>query len=119
MIPFNKVVEIEDFDDPGLASVMREVCAHKVPHLPGGYPKGAEHRKDWEVATDHRALDHVGARGPEAIVLEGAAGAAAEAGGAAGGGALPVRHEEARRTGHGRAGAALSRRHVRRDLLLG
>jgi len=60
-VPFNKVVEIEDFDDPGLASVMREVCAHKVPHLPAGYPKGAEHRKDWEVAMAVRALDHFGA----------------------------------------------------------
>src|SRR3989441_920471 len=39
---------------------MREVCAHKVPHLPAGYPKGAEHRKDWEVAMAVRALDHFG-----------------------------------------------------------
>ncbi|HEX9317007.1 MAG TPA: class I SAM-dependent methyltransferase, partial [Actinomycetota bacterium] len=73
-VPFNKVVEIEDFDDPGLASVMREVCAHKVPHLPAGYPKGAEHRKDWEVAMAVRALDHFGALGPESIVLGVAAG---------------------------------------------
>ena len=73
-VPFNKVVEIEDFDDPGLASVMREVCAHKVPHLPAGYPKGAEHRKDWEVAMAVRALDHFGALGPESTVLGVAAG---------------------------------------------
>lgn len=74
MVPFNKVVEIEDFDDSGLASVMREVCAHKVPHLPAGYPKGAEHRKDWEVAMAVRALDHFGALGPESVVLGVAAG---------------------------------------------
>ncbi len=53
---------------------MREVCAHKVPHLPAGYPKGAEHRKDWEVAMAVRALDHFGALGPESIVLGVAAG---------------------------------------------
>src|SRR3979411_534307 len=74
MVPFNKVVEIEDFDDPGLASVMREVCAHKIPHLPAGYPKGAEHRKDWEVAMAVPPRAHFGARGSQATVLGGAAG---------------------------------------------
>jgi FkbM family methyltransferase len=68
-IPFNKLCELEDFADPELAATIREVCAYKIPHLGEGYPKGSEHRKDWEVGMAVRALDRFGALGPDARVL--------------------------------------------------
>lgn len=70
---FNKLCDIEDFDDPELVAVMRDVCAYKEEALPG-YPKGAEHRKDWEVAMAVRALRDLGVLSPDAVVLGVAAG---------------------------------------------
>nr|MDQ6928749.1 class I SAM-dependent methyltransferase [Actinomycetota bacterium] len=70
---FNKVIGIEDFGDPELAEIMRDVCAYKLNDLPG-FPKGTEHRKDWEVAMAIRALRHFDALRPDSLVLGVAAG---------------------------------------------
>ena len=70
---FNKLCDIEDFNDPELVAVIRDVCAYKEVALPG-YPKGAEHRKDWEVAMAVRALRDLGVLRPDAVVLGVAAG---------------------------------------------
>jgi FkbM family methyltransferase len=66
---FNKACEIEDFSDPELAEVMRDVCRHKRDIFGATYPKGAEIRKDWEVAMAVRALRHHGALRPGARIL--------------------------------------------------
>ncbi|MFN2607039.1 MAG: methyltransferase domain-containing protein [Acidimicrobiales bacterium] len=70
---FNKACTLEDFEDPGLVAVMREVCAYKDPGLPG-FPKGSEHRKDWEVAMAVRTFRELGALRPDATLLGVAAG---------------------------------------------
>ena len=71
---FNKLCELEDFADPELAEVIREVCAQKAAYFPAGYPVGYEARKDWEVAMSVRALRHFGALGPDSVILGVAAG---------------------------------------------
>ena len=71
---FNKVCELEDFSDPDLVSVMRDVCAHKVAALSSDFPTGYEARKDWEVAMSVRALRHFGVLRRDAVVLGVAAG---------------------------------------------
>ncbi len=73
-VNFNKVCELEDFADPELVEVMRDVCAHKAAHFPESYPAGYEARKDWEVAMSVRALRHFGALGPDSVILGVAAG---------------------------------------------
>jgi len=66
---FNKVCELEDFSDPELVAVIRDVCAHKVSNLGNEFPTGAEARKDWEVAMAVRSLRHFGALSRDAVVL--------------------------------------------------
>lgn len=68
-LPFNKVCEIEDFSSPDLVPVMREVCAYKMARLSDDFPKGVEHRKDWEVAMAVRSLQEFGALHPQARIL--------------------------------------------------
>lgn len=73
-LPFNRICDITDFSDPELMAVMRDVAGYKMPHLVPGYPKGSEHRKDWEVAMAVRALERFGALRPDATILGVAAG---------------------------------------------
>lgn len=73
-LPFNKLCEFEDFSDPELLSVIRDVCGYKAAHLSPEFPTGAEHRKDWEVAMAVRTLDRFGAIRPDATILGVAAG---------------------------------------------
>lgn len=73
-LPFNKVCEVGDFANPELAPVVREVCEFKAKRFGPDFPRGAEHRKDWEVAMAVRALRHFGALRPDATVLGVAAG---------------------------------------------
>lgn len=68
-VNLNKVCEIEDFADPELVSVMSDVFAYKLPHMPPGYPRGSEYRKDWEIAMAVRALRDGGALRPDAQIL--------------------------------------------------
>jgi FkbM family methyltransferase len=70
---YNKLCDLEDFTDDELVSVMREVCAYKEVGLPG-FPKDAEHRKDWEVAMAVRAFRDLGVLRPDSVVLGVAAG---------------------------------------------
>jgi SAM-dependent methyltransferase len=72
---FNKACELEDFSDPELRAVIEEVCGYKRDAFPPGFPSGAEHRKDWEVAMAVRSLREFGAVRPDAVVLGVAAGA--------------------------------------------
>ena len=73
-LPFSKLCNIEDFASPDLAPVIRDVCSYKLSNFGAEFPRGAEHRKDWEVAMAVRALDRFGALRPDATVLGVAAG---------------------------------------------
>ena len=69
MVGFNKLCELEDFSDPDLAPYIREVVAYKAPHFAKDFPRGAEHRKDWEVAMAVRSFDRYGALTPDSVLL--------------------------------------------------
>jgi FkbM family methyltransferase len=71
---FNKACEIEDFDDPDFAALMRDVLEYKVRRFGADFPRGVEHNKDWEVTMAVRALQHFGALRPDARLLGVAAG---------------------------------------------
>lgn len=73
-LPYTKVCELEDFAHPQLVGLMREVCAHKRAVFGPTYPRGREHRKDWEVAMALRALADHGAVRSDARILGVAAG---------------------------------------------
>jgi hypothetical protein len=66
-LSYCKLCELEDFRDPDLRSLMRDM-AGVGPERPN-YPDGEEHRKPWEVAMSARALRDFGAlrdgAGPE------------------------------------------------------
>lgn len=66
---FNKVCELEDFSDPELIEVMRDVFKHEIRHFTPDFPKGAEYRKYWEIAMSVRALRHFNALRPDASIL--------------------------------------------------
>jgi len=68
-LAFNKLCEIEDFEDPELAGVMRDVFPYKITHERPDYPLGSAHRKDWEIAMAVRTLAQFGALKPEAKLL--------------------------------------------------
>lgn len=73
-LPFNKLCEIEDFSHPDLLPVLLDVCQHKLPHYAADFPRGYEHRKDWEVAMAARSLRACGALHDDAVILGVAAG---------------------------------------------
>ena len=73
-LPFSKLCEIGDFAHPDLAPVIRDVCSHKLADFSPDFPRGAEHRKDWEVAMAARALRHFGALRLDSTILGVAAG---------------------------------------------
>ncbi|HEX3269758.1 MAG TPA: class I SAM-dependent methyltransferase [Ktedonobacterales bacterium] len=60
-LPHNKVIEYEDFADPELVALMRDIFRHEIQHFTPEFPKGAEYRKYWEVAMSVRALRQFGA----------------------------------------------------------
>jgi SAM-dependent methyltransferase len=62
-----KLCELEDFQDPELREVIREVVSN-ARHDPN-YPTGREHRKVWEIAMTARALRDLGVLGGEAEIL--------------------------------------------------
>ncbi|HUQ63917.1 MAG TPA: FkbM family methyltransferase [Acidimicrobiales bacterium] len=74
-LSFNKVCEIEDFSQPELVATIRDVCSYKLQKFPADFPKGTEHRKDWEIAMAVRTLRDFGALHSEATILGVAAGA--------------------------------------------
>jgi SAM-dependent methyltransferase len=68
-LPHNKVIEYEDFADPELAAVIRDVFRHEIKHFTPEFPKGAEYRKYWEIAMSVRALRQFGALRQDADIL--------------------------------------------------
>jgi SAM-dependent methyltransferase len=73
---FNKACGLEDFTDPELVAVLRDVFVPEVERS-AGYPAGAERRKHWEVAMSVRALREFGALRPDAELLGVGAGSEA------------------------------------------
>lgn len=65
----NKVCEIEDFRDPELAALIRDVFPHVAAVSGASFPAGSEDRKHWEIAMSVRALRRHGALRPDATVL--------------------------------------------------
>jgi glycosyltransferase involved in cell wall biosynthesis len=65
----NKVCGIEDFRDPELAALIRDVFPHVAAIGGASFPVGSEDRKHWEIAMSVRALRRHGALRPEATVL--------------------------------------------------
>jgi SAM-dependent methyltransferase len=62
-----KLCEIEDFRDPDLRSVIRDMAG--VGPERSDYPDGEEHRKPWEVGMTARALRDFGALREDAEIL--------------------------------------------------
>lgn len=75
-VAYNKACELEDFGDPGLVAVLRDIYGYEVERS-AGYPAGAERRKHWEVAMSVRALRDFGALRPDAEILGVGAGSEA------------------------------------------
>jgi SAM-dependent methyltransferase len=63
-----KLCEAEDFENPELLGVMRDVYSAEVERH-ADYPKGREERKLWEVAMTARAFRDLGVLGPESRIL--------------------------------------------------
>ncbi len=68
-LPHNKVSEYEDFSDPELVALMRDIFRHEIKHFTPEFPKGAEYRKYWEIAMSVRALRQFGALRQDAKLL--------------------------------------------------
>ncbi len=64
-----KVCELEDFQDPELRDMIRDVFEPDREHFGKEFPKGREYRKYWEVAMTARAFRDLGVLGEEARVL--------------------------------------------------
>jgi SAM-dependent methyltransferase len=67
-LPYNKACGLEDFADPDLVPVLRDVYRPEAERS-ASYPAGAERRKHWEVAMSVRALRDFGALRPDAEIL--------------------------------------------------
>jgi SAM-dependent methyltransferase len=70
----NRLCNWEDFSDPDLLAVLRDVYAFEHRRHGPAYPAGREYRKHWEVAMAARALRDLGAVHPRARILGVAAG---------------------------------------------
>jgi SAM-dependent methyltransferase len=68
-LPLNKACNVEDFTDPELVGVVREVFPHDVARFGAEFPRGREYRKHWEVAMAVRALRAAGTLRRDADVL--------------------------------------------------
>lgn len=64
----NRLLNLEDFAEPTVRNVIREVFEHEVARSPE-FPTGREHRKHWEAAMAVVALREGGALRPDAQVL--------------------------------------------------
>ncbi len=65
----NKVCAIEDFRDPELAALIRDIFPHEAAVRGADFPAGTEDRKHWEIAMSVRALRRYGALRPDATLL--------------------------------------------------
>ena len=64
----NRVVKLEDFEEPVVRDAIREIFAREAAMAPE-FPTGQEHRKQWEVAMAVLALRDGGVLRPDAEVL--------------------------------------------------
>ncbi|SCY01094.1 class I SAM-dependent methyltransferase [Microvirga guangxiensis] len=60
MIPYNKVCSLEDFDDPAISDLIREIFFYEIGAFPQGYPNGVADSKQWEIAMSVRTLRDTG-----------------------------------------------------------
>lgn len=68
-LAYSKVCELEDFSDPALVDLIREVCLVERTLFGEGFPAGHEFRKNWEVTMTIRALRDHGCLRPDAEIL--------------------------------------------------
>ena len=68
-LPYCKVCELEDFAHPELVDVIRHVRPHKRAVFGPSFPRGFEHREDWEDAMAVRTLADHGVLRRDARVL--------------------------------------------------
>lgn len=68
-LPLNKACNLEDFADPDMVAVVREVFPHDLAWFGVYFPRGREYRKHWEVAMAVRAMRAAGVMHREADVL--------------------------------------------------
>jgi SAM-dependent methyltransferase len=64
-----KVCELEDFQDPELRDLIRDIFKPDRDHFGGKFPAGREYRKYWEVAMTARAFRDRGVLHDDARVL--------------------------------------------------
>ena len=67
-LAYNKICNLEDFADPSIVGMIREVFPHDV-HRFAAFPVGRQHRKHWEVAMAVRTLRECGALRADAEIL--------------------------------------------------
>ncbi|HEU4328968.1 MAG TPA: hypothetical protein VFS21_37870 [Roseiflexaceae bacterium] len=68
-LAYNKVCVIEDFSDPDLLAIMRDLFQHESRSFAPDFPRGVETPRYWEAAMAVRALRDHGALHPDAILL--------------------------------------------------
>lgn len=65
---FNKTCTLEDFSDPDLVAIIRDVFAHEAAAFPD-LPQGREFRKHWEIGMAVASFREFGALRPDAELL--------------------------------------------------
>ena len=65
---FNKVCDLEDFDDPELRAVIEEIFPEAGPYARDGQSVRADSKR-WEIAMSCRSLRAFDALRPEAVLL--------------------------------------------------
>jgi SAM-dependent methyltransferase len=68
-LSYCKVCELEDFQDPELRELIRDVFEADREHFGRKFPEGTEYRKYWEVAMTARAFRDLGVLRDDARVL--------------------------------------------------
>jgi SAM-dependent methyltransferase len=68
-LSYCKVCELEDFRDPKLRELIREIFEPDLEHFGKDFPEGHEYRKYWEVAMTARAFGDLGTLREDARIL--------------------------------------------------
>lgn len=69
VLSYNKVCNLEDFSDPALLPVLRDVFSHEIGRFGEAFPAGFEYSKHWEVAMAARTLRDFGVLRDDASIL--------------------------------------------------
>jgi SAM-dependent methyltransferase len=64
-----KLCNVEDFAEPGLRGLIRDIYPEELARTGAEFPSGREYRKHWEVAMAARALGELGALHEDAELL--------------------------------------------------